>query len=471
MPRTGKSQWDFGELFAAADTRRVLTVTELTAQVKRLLEGQVGAVWVSGEITNFRLQSSGHCYFTLKDAGAQLACVLFRGQTGVDRSLLGDGRKVLLHGGLTVYEPRGQYQMLVDAVEAQGLGALQLAFARLKQRLQAEGLFAAERKRPLPRHPERVGLVTSPTGAALRDVLHVVGRRHPALRLLLVPCRVQGEGAAEEIAAALSQLNAWSAAQPAGERLDLILVTRGGGSLEDLWAFNEEAVARAIFASALPVVSAIGHEVDFTISDFVADVRAATPSAAAELLTEDAVASQRVLAETSRRLGQLVRQRLEREGERWQHWLARLARAHPRRRLDERWQRLDDLQGSLTRQARTGLRAFRLRWQAASAAWARVRPAPALAQWREQIRLWEGRLRELARRQCETHRQRLTGLADRLRLLSPEQVLARGYSITRDAATGTIIRRASATGAGQVLRTRLHEGEVRSIVEPSAGSH
>src|SRR5437867_6762335 len=227
MARPAKSQWDFGELFPVEQTsRKVLSVTELTWQIRRLLEQQVGRVWVTGEITNFRAQSSGHLYFTLKDANAQLSCVLFRGEFQVDRSLLQDGRKVLLQGEVTVYESRGQYQLRVTAVELQGVGALQVAFEKLKQKLSAEGLFAPERKRPLPEFPQRIGLVTSPTGAAIRDVLHVVQRRNPGLEIVLAPCRVQGEGAAEEIAEAIRLLNEFNL-QPATCNLQLILVTRG----------------------------------------------------------------------------------------------------------------------------------------------------------------------------------------------------------------------------------------------------
>src|SRR5262249_5713565 len=295
-----KTQWDFGELFPAAQIRRVLSVTELTLQIRRLLEKQVGGVRVAGEITNLRLQGSGHMYFTLTDAGAQLSCVLFRGESQVDRSVLQDGRKVVLTGEVTVYEARGQYQLRVTGTELQGLGALQAAFERLKEKLKAEGLFAQERKRPLPKYPQRIGIVTSPSGAALRDIVHVAQRRNGALRIILAPSRVQGQGAAEEIAAGIRLLNEFNRKQTSlaslsetGARpyLDLILVTRGGGSLEDLWAFNEEIVARAIFESELPVVSGIGHEIDFTISDFVADVRAATPSAAAEIITEGVFSS------------------------------------------------------------------------------------------------------------------------------------------------------------------------------------
>ena len=306
MGKQSKSQWDFGELFPTEQTRKVLSVGELTAQVKRLLEKSVGEVWVGGEVSNLRAQSSGHIYFTLKDAGAQLSCVLFSRENVPHRELLADGQKVMLQGDVTVYEARGQYQLIVRAVELQGVGALQIEFEKLKLKLAAEGLFAPERKRPLPKYPQRIGLVTSPTGAAIRDVLHVVQRRNPGLEIIFAPCRVQGQGAAAEIAEAIDLLNELATLNRhiripiqrfnVATNLDLILVTRGGGSLEDLWAFNEEVVARAIFESAIPVVSAVGHEIDFTIADFVADVRAATPSAAAEIITESVFASREFVA-------------------------------------------------------------------------------------------------------------------------------------------------------------------------------
>src|SRR5438094_3496411 len=357
MGRQVKSQWDFGELFPTEPARRVLTVSELTSQVRRLLEKEIGILRVTGEVTNLRVQSSGHVYFTLKDASAQLNCVLFRGEALENRAILQDGQKVILEGSLTVYEPRGQYQLIVRAVELQGVGALQLAFERLKRKLQAEGLFAPERKRPLPRYPQRIGLVTSPTGAAFSDVLHVIQRRHSGLEIIFVPCRVQGEGASAEIATAIRLLNEFDAGQAsrltgqAGHLsyLDLLLITRGGGSLEDLWAFNEEVVARALFESAVPVVSAVGHEIDFTISDFVADVRAATPSAAAEIITEGAFASRQFVAEASDWMAQRIHRRLEREEENFRQWTQRLLRLHPRRRLNEKLQLLEDLQTGLLR--------------------------------------------------------------------------------------------------------------------------
>jgi exodeoxyribonuclease VII large subunit len=460
MSKPAKSQWDFGELFPTEAGRRVLSVSELTAQVKRLLEKSVGPVWVTGEVTNLRAQSSGHMYFTLKDAGAQLSCVLFRGESIAHRELLQDGQKVLLQGDVTVYEARGQYQLIVHAVELQGVGALQIAFEKLKQKLAAEGLFATERKRPLPKYPQCIGLVTSPTGAAIRDVLHVVQRRNPGLAIIFAPCRVQGEGAAGEIAAAIKLLNEFSVAAvydrrsmgeeemrrsqtAATNKLDLILVTRGGGSLEDLWAYNEEVVARAIFKSAVPVVSAVGHEIDFTISDFVADVRAATPSAAAEIITEGVFASRQFVINLTERM----------------------ARAHPRRRLNELVQQLDDLQTGLLRCTKQGTKDRRLAWENLAERLLRVRPAQWLKQRRESLAADRRRLSELAHLCLRNGVNRFEAAEARLRLLGPEQVLARGYSITADATTGKVIRRGRDAKAGQLLRTRVQEGEISSRVE------
>jgi exodeoxyribonuclease VII large subunit len=466
MSKPVKSQWNFGELFPTEQTRRVLSVSELTTQVKRLLEKQIGSIWVSGEITNLRAQSSGHIYFTLKDVGSQLSCVLFRQESVPQRALLQDGQKVLVQGEVTVYEARGQYQLLVRAVELQGVGALQLKFEQLKQRLAAEGWFASERKRPLPAYPQRIGLVTSPTGAAIRDVLHVIQRRHPGLEIILVPCRVQGEGAAAEIAQAIHLLNEFSSAlRPPHATLDLILITRGGGSLEDLWAFNEEAVARAIFESAIPVVSAVGHEIDFTIADFVADLRAATPSAAAEIITEGVFACRQFVAEAAAVMNFRVRQQLTREQEDFQSVTQRMLRAHPQRRLDELMQRLDELQSALLRSAKQGVRGQRVAWHNLATRVLRVRPGQLLKQRRDELHLAVRQLRELGRHQLANARNHFATPAARLRLLGPEQVLTRGYSITMDAATGEILSEARRVKAGQRLRTRLKVGEIISRAE------
>lgn len=500
MPRQASSQWEFSDLFSGTrpvepvpPARAVYSVTEITQQVKGLLEGRFGDVWVTGEITNLRSQPSGHAYFTLKDAGAQLACVLFRGVTGVARGLLQDGARVNLGGELTVYEARGQYQLLVRAAEAHGIGALMAAFEQLKRRLEAEGLFRSERKRPLPRYPRCVGLVTSPAGAALRDVLSVVRRRHPGLELILAPCRVQGAGAAEEIAAAIRRLNAFAAAaremeqgrmgeegradvgtgssapfplfQPASPAPEVILVTRGGGSLEDLWAFNGEVVARAIAASAIPVVSAVGHEIDFTISDFVADLRAATPSAAAELLTADYFAARDAVAGGRVRLHRTAAGRVAGLADAVAGWRRRLERRHPRRQLAERAQRLDDAFDRLGRATTSGVRRHREAAAELARRLARLRPASRLIRLRDEL---VRRIRELtprAARELAVRGERLAAAEARLRLLAPDAVLARGYSITFDAASGRVLRDAAEAPAGTRLSTRLARGEVRSRAE------
>jgi exodeoxyribonuclease VII large subunit len=515
MAKPVKTQWDFGDLFSqqkikheqpaptvqppsvaqppstpelVAPPRKIWSVTDLTWQIRQLLEQQVGQIWVTGQVTNLRAQNSGHIYFTLKDTNAQLSCVLFRGEVQVDRALLQDGRKVTVQGDVTVYETRGQYQLRVTGVELEGIGALQVAFERLKQKLKAEGLFATARKRPLPRYPQRIGLVTSPTGAAIRDVLHVIERRNPALKIILAPCRVQGEGAGLEIADALKLLNEFSSSRgneapisisrrsPAqgqslvtsaatGPYLDLILLTRGGGSLEDLWAFNEEVVARAIFESALPVVSAVGHEIDFTISDFVADVRAATPSAAAEIITEGVFSSCQFISEVAVRIQQLARQRLGDKAYELAQTNQRLIRVHPRRRLNDWLQRLDDLQIGLLRCVKQGARQQRLAWRNLSERLSRVRPRLLLKQRRDLLRQETERLREQARHHVQRRRDQLSSVEGRLRLLGPEQVLARAYSITTEAETGKVLRDAREVKAGQRLKTRLKNGELRSVVE------
>lgn len=466
----------------------MLSVSELTEQVRRLLEKQVGQVWVTGEVTNLRTQSSGHIYFALKDASAQLSCVLFRSEPAAHRERLADGQKVLLQGEVTVYEARGQYQLVVRAVELQGVGALQIAFEKLKQKLAAEGLFAPERKRPLPKYPRRLGLVTSPTGAAIRDVLHVVRRRDPGLGIILAPCRVQGEGAAAEVAAAIRLLNEYNTHASEGRvtrvpdskremdsgtrvtrrsegYLDLILVTRGGGSLEDLWAFNEEAVARAIFESIVPVVSAVGHEIDFTISDFAADLRAATPSAAAEIITEGVFACREFVAEAPALMRQQVRRQFVRQLEVLEHLTGRLQRAHPRRQMNEWRQRLDDLHSTLRRCVSQGMRARSVTSRNLVSRLGRARPGQRVKERRELLIQGQRRLGEQARQQLRERKHDLQTLASRLRLLGPEQVLSRGYSITSDAVTGKVLRAAGETKAGQRLRTRLKTGEVRSRVE------
>ncbi|HEU0208366.1 MAG TPA: exodeoxyribonuclease VII large subunit, partial [Candidatus Udaeobacter sp.] len=297
-------------------TAKVLTVSELTRGIRGTLETKFAAVWVQGEISNYKLHPSGHQYFTLKDQRAQISCVIWRDTMVAPRQRLADGAQVQVYGTVTVFEARGQYQLNVQILQLRGLGLLQAKFEALKRKLEAEGLFAAERKRSLPKFPRRIGIVTSRSGAAVRDMLNVLRRRAPWLRILISPVRVQGTGAAQEIAVAIREL---ATPNDGFAPLDLIVVTRGGGSIEDLWEFNEEIVARAIFHSAVPVVSAVGHEIDFTICDFVADLRAPTPSAAAELIVPDIVALHRQLDRCAQVLGRQSLNRLRDAQQRLDH--------------------------------------------------------------------------------------------------------------------------------------------------------
>ncbi|MBT4902877.1 MAG: exodeoxyribonuclease VII large subunit [Verrucomicrobia bacterium] len=468
MSREQQSLWDFGGLPEQGEARKVYGVAELNRKAKGLLENQLGTVWVEGQITGLRRQSSGHIYFGIKDEKGQLGCALFRGSDAENRSLIEDGTQVLLQGDVTLFEARGQYQLIVRKVEPLGQGALQVKFEKLKRKLEAEGLFAPGRKRPLPGYPARIGLVTSPTGAAIRDVLHVVLRRNPSLQIVLEPCRVQGETAAAEIARAVRRLNQWSARH--SESLDLILLTRGGGSLEDLWAFNEEVLARAVHESALPVVSAVGHEVDFLITDFVADVRAATPSVAGELITEDVFASRGDLTSTAAYMRRLAKGGVESARRELSRLTHRLGRAHPRRALDDSFQHLDNQLDDLNRLAKQGVVARREHLRLVSQRLLSLRPTTLLARRRDQLGWLQRRLAEVPSRALGKRAASLEQAASLLELLSPKSVLARGYSITRDAATGAVLRDAKNAKPGQILRTHLHDGEISSTVKGQKSS-
>ena len=463
MSREQQSLWDFGGLPEQGEARKVYGVAELNRKAKGLLENQLGTVWVEGQITGLRRQSSGHIYFGIKDEKGQLGCALFRGTDAENRSLIEDGTQVLMQGDVTLFEARGQYQLIIRKVEPLGQGALQVKFEKLKRKLEAEGLFAPGRKRPLPGYPARIGLVTSPTGAAIRDVLHVVLRRNPSLQIVLEPCRVQGETAAAEIARAVRRLNQWSARH--SESLDLILLTRGGGSLEDLWAFNEEVLARAVHESALPVVSAVGHEVDFLITDFVADVRAATPSVAGELITEDVFASRGDLTSTAAYMRRLAKGGVESARRELSRLTHRLGRAHPRRALDDSFQHLDNQLDDLNRLAKQGVVARREHLRLVSQRLLSLRPTTLLARRRDQLGWLQRRLAEVPSRAMGKRAASLEQAASLLELLSPKSVLARGYSITRDAATGAVLRDAKNAKPGQILRTHLHDGEISSTVK------
>jgi len=421
------------------DGRRIYRVSELTRLIRVALENEFGSVWVEGELSNVHVHSSGHVYFSLKDESTQIQAALFRGDRRHVQVELRDGLKIRAFGDITAYEIRSQYQIIVHRVEEAGKGSLQEAFEQLKKKLAAEGLFEAARKKPLPMLPRRIGIVTSPTGAAIQDMLNILGRRFPNLYILVAPVKVQGEGAAAEIAAAIDTLNARGG-------LDVLIVGRGGGSLEDLWSFNEEVVARAIARSALPVISAVGHETDFTISDFVADLRAPTPSAAAELVVRPKAEFEQWLAQWAGRLARGLRQRaLELKNR-----LLKVERSdvfrEPRSLVKQYRQRIGALHAGLAREVRHRLQRRQQRLDDLG------------LRFRKQALVWR-----------DAKKQDLRRLAASLKALSPDAVLERGFSITRSA-DGRVLRDAARVAAGERISTKLHRGTLESEVV-KGGAH
>jgi len=437
--------------------RAVLSVSQLTEQLRGVVEERFPAVWVEGEISNFRLYGSGHAYFTLKDDGAQLRTVLFRNRMRRIRFEPSDGQHVLAFGSLEVYATRGEYQFVVELLEPRGLGALQLAFEQLKTRLGAEGLFAESRKRPLPRFPRRIGIVTSPSGAAVRDMLRVIGRRFAGLSIVIAPARVQGEGAAREIAAGIADLNAFG-------DVDVIIVGRGGGSLEDLWAFNEEVVARAIAGSKIPVIAAVGHEVDVTIADFVADVRAPTPSAAAELVVREKQALIDGLLDLRGRLERAMRRRLEHARREATSLTGRRVLTDPARPLRDLERRVDDAVRRLRHAATAALRRASHRVDVAGAGLRGQSPFARLAGDRHRLERADARLGGEITRALVRWQHRLAAVTGRLDSLSPLAVLGRGYSLTRTRA-GDIVRDAARVVAGDAVDVLLARGRLECRVE------
>src|SRR5882724_4654477 len=445
-PATTAGQFDlFGK---RAGGPRVYSVSELTREIKAIVEGRFPSVLVKGEVSNLKAPSSGHLYFTLKDADACLDAVLFRTEARRLRFSVQNGLSLVARGRLALYEPQGRYQLVCDTVEPLGAGALQVAFEQLKERLQKEGLFESTRKRKLPFLPRRIAVVTSPSGAAVHDFLRVLHRRFANLPVLIVPARVQGEGAAQEIARGIVR----AAKQP---RVDVVVVARGGGSLEDLWAFNEEVVARALCGCPVPTVSAVGHEIDVTIADYCADVRAPTPTAAAELIARVKDELSAELAQRKARLGRAIRGQLERKRGQLDKLRGRVA--DPRRligdrklRLDRARQRLEDVLHDQLAARQQMLRALRERLQS-------QHPLE-----REVVRL-EQKLKALAGRALLARRHRYEGLTARLDALSPLKVLARGYAVAFDQ-RGHALLQASQVQPGERVRVRLHEGELSAQV-------
>ena len=443
--------------------RRVYSVSELTRRIKQTLEDEVGRVWVEGEISNYKVYASGHAYFSLKDAGAQLSVVLFAGsRSGVAAGAhLEDGQRIRAFGEVSVFESRGQYQMIVRKVEPMGEGDLMRRFLELKQRLEVEGLFAQARKRPLPVLPQRIGIVTSPTGAVIHDMTTVLGRRFPNLHIRLAPVKVQGVGAAQEIASAVRLFNracgpdsVWPA--------DLLIVGRGGGSLEDLWAFNEECVARAVAESAIPVISAVGHDTDFSLCDFAADVRAPTPSAAAELAVTTKQEWEQCLAHYARALKQTVRRQVT--AWRMRVMTARSSRffQQPRQLVERRAQQVDTLAMRMDHAAAQRVQEGRQRTERA---YGRLRVVRERYEHLTRARLEENvrRLEAACRLRLERLRAGVAGNARQLDLLSPLAVLERGYSLTRGP-DGRLVRSARDLSSGAEISTQLKDGSVASIV-------
>ncbi|MEA3367168.1 MAG: exodeoxyribonuclease VII large subunit [Planctomycetota bacterium] len=438
------------------------TVWALTRRIRDLLEVEFPQVWVVGQVSNLKRHSSGHVFFSLKDDRASVRCVLWRSDAGRLPREMADGLEVEVRGRLSVFPPQGTYQVYVTRVTARGVGRLEIAFRRLKERLEKEGLFAPERKRPLPRLPRTIGVVTSPTGAAVRDVIQVLARRWPCGQIVLAPSRVQGEGAAEEIVRGIANLNRIGG-------VDVMIVGRGGGSLEDLWPFNTEAVARAIAASAVPVVSAVGHETDFSISDFVADVRAPTPSAAAEMVAPDAREIDAGLAAALARMGRALGHRLD--GLRRTLALAERSRSfrHPEELVLARAQMVEDLAGRLAGRVRQTAADGRLRLESAASRLAEQAPRARHAAAVGNLTMAAHRLAAAGRTLLEHRWQaRVDRLAGRLGDLNPDRVLARGYSRTVLARTGATLRRAADARTGDLLCTHLAEGDLESrVTHPS----
>ncbi|MCH7369814.1 MULTISPECIES: exodeoxyribonuclease VII large subunit [Aeromonas] len=442
---------------SSQDRQQIFTVTRLNSAVRMILEQDLGLVWLTGELSNLAMPSSGHWYFSLKDISAQVRCAMFKGNNRRVPFRPQDGMQVLVQARVSLYEPRGDYQLIIESMQPAGDGMLALRFEELKRRLGAEGLFDEARKRPLPREPRAVGLVTSATGAALHDMLTVLGRRAPDLPVFIYPTQVQGSAAIGQIVAAIQLANRRA-------EVDVLIVGRGGGSLEDLWCFNEEAVARAISRSAIPVVSAVGHEVDVTISDFAADLRAPTPSAAAELVAPDRSTRAQRLAHLRQRLAQAMARRQTAASHGFALLQKRLDHQDPKRRLEQQSQRLDELASRLQQllasrlhQGERRLANLELRLQARS-------PEKLLAAGKRRHQLAEERLHSLMAKRQSLAGHRLAMLSARLDGVSPLATLGRGYSITRSA-SGEVISRASQVSPGQSLVTTLAEGSLKVRVD------
>ncbi|ELA9423789.1 exodeoxyribonuclease VII large subunit [Vibrio parahaemolyticus] len=436
--------------------QNIFTVSRLNAEVRLLLENEMGIVWLVGEISNFSAPVSGHWYLTLKDSRAQVKCAMFRGNNRRVTFKPANGNQVLVKARLSLYEPRGDYQLIIESMQPEGDGRLQQEFEELKMKLAAEGLFAQTNKLPLPEHPKRVGVITSKTGAALYDILDVLKRRDPSLHVVIYPTMVQGDDAAIQIAQAIGRANSRN-------ECDVLIVGRGGGSLEDLWCFNNEILARTIAASQIPIISAVGHEVDMTIADFVADVRAPTPSAAAELVSRDNSHKDQSLVAKQHKLASAMRYYLAQQKQQSAQLLHRLERQHPSYQLQRQSQQLDELDMRLRRAMQ---RFIDTRQQAVERKHHRLQlnsPIKHLAQQKSRLERVEHKLLDAMDRKLLTMRHQLAIAAEKLDTVSPLATLKRGYSITQTE-QGKVVTSADDVKTGDLLVTRLANGEIHSTV-------
>ncbi|EAR56524.1 exodeoxyribonuclease VII large subunit [Photobacterium sp. SKA34] len=435
---------------------RIYTVSSLNAQVRLVLENEMGVVWLIGELSNFSMPVSGHWYFTLKDSRAQVKCAMFKGSNRHVTFKPANGNQVLVKARLSLYEPRGDYQLIIESMQPEGDGRLQQQFEQLKMSLAAEGLFAQSLKQTLPEQPKRVGIITSKTGAALHDILQVLQRRDPSLPIVIYPTMVQGEGSAISIAQAIGRANA-------RQECDVLIVGRGGGSLEDLWAFNEEIVARTIAASQIPIVSAVGHEVDVTIADFVADVRAPTPSAAAELISRDMTHQTQLLARKKQQLRHAIRSYLSqslRQATQLQH---RLERQHPQLRLNQQQQHLDEISQRLVQAMQKKIQKHQQHIDSNNYKISLYSPATLISNAQRNLERSERRLYDALDRKLLNAKHKLAVIAEKLETVSPLATLARGYSITRNE-QGDVIRNTSQVKHGDKLITTVTDGDIHSSV-------
>ena len=441
--------------------RDIYSVGRLNREVRMLLDHGLPLLWVEGEISNFSRPASGHWYFSLKDRDAQVRCAMFRGRNAVLRMTPRDGQRVLVRARAGLFEARGEFQLVVEHLEDAGVGALRQEYELLRARLEAEGLFDPAHKRPLPKAPGVIGVITSPTGAAVRDILNILRRRFPAARVVIHPAAVQGKEAVPQLLAAVALASARA-------ECDVLIVARGGGSLEDLWAFNDESLARALRAAPMPVVTGIGHETDFTIADFVADVRAPTPSGAAELVTPDGAAWRAGFAALNARLQQLAARRLRTGDEQLMRLSRRLTLTHPGVRLQQGAQRLDELEQRLTGRLRLVLADARLRTQRLDARLAQGSPALALQRLAQRRALLDARLRAALPRRLTALAQRHEVARRTLHAVSPLATLDRGYAIVLRAADGGLLRDTAAAPIGTRIIARLGRGHLEAIVTGAA---